>query len=267
MSTLVCLHDRAQLGAWLRRDTPLHLYALGDLDDFFWPRTLWYGLETGGELRQVLLGYLADELLILHALTGGPVDELRQLLTFVRRLLPGRVYAHLTPGVRDVLEEVYSAEPHGDYDKMLLVDPTRLEEVDVGNVERLGANELAEMQAFYAASCPGNWFDPRMLATEHYYGVREQGALVSVAGVHVYSPAQRVAALGNIVTHPAARGRGHATRVTARLCRELLTSVDQVGLNVLATNVPAITCYRRLGFERAGRYEEVDFVLRPSVGT
>jgi GNAT superfamily N-acetyltransferase len=98
MDRLVSLHDRETIGAFLRRNAPLHLYALGDLDDFFWPSTLWYGLERDGELRQLILG--------------------------------------------------------------------------------------------------------------------------SVAGIHVYSPRQRMAALGNIVTHPAARGKGYASRVTARLCRE-----------------------------------------------
>lgn len=154
------------------------------------------------------------------------------------------------------------AEPSGDYAKMLLVEPAQLATASVADVERLGAGELGEILALYAASYPGNWFDPRMLATGHYYGVREDGALVSVAGVHVYSPEQRVAALGNIVTHPAARGRGHATRATARLCRELLASVELIGLNVRAANGPAISCYSRLGFVRSGAYEEVNLVLR-----
>jgi ribosomal protein S18 acetylase RimI-like enzyme len=262
MSRVISLHDRVQIGAFLRRDAPLHLYALGDLDDFFWPATLWYGLEADDALRQVILGYLTDDMLVVHALTGGPLDELRELLARVRHLLPARIYAHLTPGVSDVLTEQYGAEPHGAYDKMLLVAPERLGNIDVRLVERLDAENLGEMLALYAASYPGNWFDPRMLETGHYYGLRVNGVLLSVAGVHVYSPQQRVAALGNIVTHPAARGRGYATQVTARLCQELLRTVDQIGLNVRAENAVAITCYQRLGFTRVAGYEEVFLTLR-----
>jgi ribosomal protein S18 acetylase RimI-like enzyme len=262
MSRVICLHDRAQIGAFLRQDAPLHMYALGDLDDFFWPATLWYGLEADGALRQIILGYLTDDFLVMHALTGGPLAELRELLARVRHLLPARVYAHLTPGVADVLAAHYHGEPHGSYDKMLLVAPERLGALDVGQVERLGAGNLAEMLVLYAASYPGNWFDPRMLETGHYYGLRVDGALVSVAGVHVYSPQQRVAALGNIVTHPAARGRGYAAQVTARLCRELLRSVDQIGLNVRAENAVAISCYQRLGFSRVAGYEELSLTLK-----
>jgi ribosomal protein S18 acetylase RimI-like enzyme len=265
MSRVISLHDRARIGAFLRQDAPLHLYALGDLDDFFWPATLWYGLEEHGELRQIILGYLTDDLLVMHALTGGPLDELRDLLVRARHLLPARIYAHLTPGVGDALAGQYDLEPHGTYDKMLLVEPGRLDEVDGSQVERLGADNLAEMLALYAESYPGNWFDPRMLETGHYYGARVGGALVSVAGVHVYSPQQRVAALGNIVTHPAARGRGHATQVTARLCRELLRTVDQIGLNVRAENAVAIACYQRLGFTRVAGYEEISMTLRGGV--
>jgi ribosomal protein S18 acetylase RimI-like enzyme len=262
MSTrIISIHDRDRLAAFLRRDAPLHLYALGDLGDFFWPHTLWYGLERDGELQEVILGYMAPELLVLHALTSGPPDVMATLLVGVRHLLPPRVYAHLTPGLQDALAATYHIEDHGDYDKMQLVEPARIAEVDTTETQRLEPGDLAEIQALYAASYPGNWFDPRMLATGHYYGLREAGQLVSVAGVHVYAPTQAAAALGNIVTHPQARGRGYATIVTARLCRELLATVEQIGLNVRADNAVAIACYRRLGFVRSAGYKELNLTL------
>lgn len=262
MDRLVSLHDREIIGAFLRRNAPLHLYALGDLDDFFWPSTLWYGLERDGELRQLILGYLAETFLVVHALTDGPIGELCELLARVRPLLPPQVYAHLSPGASETLAAHYDRDSHGLYDKMLLEAPERLVAVEASEVERLSASNLPELQALYAASYPGNWFDPRMLETGHYYGQREGGELLSVAGIHVYSPRQRVAALGNIVTHPAARGKGYASRVTARLCRELLATVDQIGLNVRADNAAAIACYRRLGFARCASYEECLLTLR-----
>ncbi len=95
-----------------------------------------------------------------------------------------------------------------------------------------------------------------MLETGHYYGIRQDGALLSIAGVHVYSPQYRVAALGNITSHPAARERGLATLVTARLCKELLRNVDHIGLNVRADNASAIACYTKLGFTRTAEYGE-----------
>jgi predicted GNAT family acetyltransferase len=96
-----------------------------------------------------------------------------------------------------------------------------------------------------------------MLETGCYFGVRRAGALVSVAGVHVFSGQYRVAALGNITTHPDFRGQGLATLTTARLCQELLRAgIECVGLNVKADNRSAIACYERLGFARVADYGE-----------
>jgi hypothetical protein len=39
--------------AFLRRNPELHIYSIGDLDDFFWPYTAWHGLLEGAELTQV----------------------------------------------------------------------------------------------------------------------------------------------------------------------------------------------------------------------
>ena len=120
-------------------------------------------------------------------------------------------------------------------------------------------DDLDELSAFYRDSYPSNWFDPRMVETGQYFGLREDDKLVSVAGVHVYAPTQRVAALGNIATDPAYRGRGLAFRCVARLCGNLLESVDAIGLNVKADNLGAIRLYERLGFERVAQYEEWSF--------
>ncbi|MCK6574565.1 GNAT family N-acetyltransferase [Myxococcota bacterium] len=95
---------------------------------------------------------------------------------------------------------------------------------------------------------PDNFFDPAQLGTGLYFGVREEGELVSVAGVHVVSATYDVAVIGNIVTHSEHRGRGLATRCVARVLSALFGQVTHVALNVQATNVPALACYRRFGF-------------------
>ena len=70
------------------------------------------------------------------------------------------------------------------------------------------------------------------------------------------SAAYRVAALGNVATQPAHRGRGHAKAVTGTLCRHLMARADHIGLNVKADNAAALGCYRALGFEVCASYEE-----------
>jgi RimJ/RimL family protein N-acetyltransferase len=261
MARTICLHDRDLIATWLRRDPLLHLYAIGDLDDFFWPYTQWYALAEGDDIRQVILCYTGAPLLILHALTSDSRDEMRALLRSILHLLPCRIYSHLSANLIDVFADDYRIEPHGAYDKMALTDLARLDAVDTSAAICLAPGDLAEIKALYDAAYPGNWFDPRMLETGRYYGIRQDGALLSVAGVHVYSPHYRVAALGNITTHPRARGRGLATLVTAKLCQELRSSVDQIGLNVRADNAGAIACYAKLGFTKIGEYGEYALTL------
>ncbi len=106
----------------------------------------------------------------------------------------------------------------------------------------------------YELSYPGHWFEPHMLRTGHYYGMWNNHRLISVAGIHVYSPRYNVAALGNITTHPQWRGRGLGRKVTAHLCKELINSVEYIGLNVKSDNTAAISCYRNLGFETSHEY-------------
>ncbi|MHB8902244.1 MAG: hypothetical protein ACYC6Y_26090 [Thermoguttaceae bacterium] len=37
------VHDKGVIEAFLRRNMPLHLYELGDLDERFWPSPTWCG--------------------------------------------------------------------------------------------------------------------------------------------------------------------------------------------------------------------------------
>lgn len=263
MPQTICLHDRATIAAFLQADAPQHMYAIGDLDDFFWPYTNWYALAEQEQIREIVLAYTGlPQQLVLHALTGGQTSEMEALLRSIMHLLPRRIYAHLSPGLVELFAADYRVEPHGLHDKMALTDRERLAAIDTSATVALGSADLAEIEAFYQSSYPGNWFDPRMLETGQFYGVREQGELISIAGIHVYSPAYSVAALGNITTHPKARGRGLATFATARLCKELLRSVEHIGLNVKSDNTAAIACYTKLGFTRVGTYEEFALELR-----
>jgi predicted GNAT family acetyltransferase len=79
---------------------------------------------------------------------------------------------------------------------------------------------------------------------------------VSVAGIHIHSKRYKLAALGNIATHPDYRGQGLAKASCAKLCQELIRTVDHIGLNVKADNASAIGCYEKLGFKHIARYEE-----------
>jgi ribosomal protein S18 acetylase RimI-like enzyme len=253
---VMSLHSQQEIEAFLRSNPFLHLYCLGDLDDFFWPYTTWYALKDQQQITQLALLYTGTSLPTLLGLTEEPTDQMRELLQSILHLLPIRLYTHLSGDLATVFADDYHVHSHGAHYKMGLVHKAQVETIDTAQVVQLSSSDVDELEALYHVSYPGNWFDPRMLETGCYYGIRQKKELVSVAGIHVYSPHYKVAALGNVTTHPAYRGQGLATIVCAKLCQSLLQTVDYIGLNVKADNVGAIHSYERLGFEYMATYEE-----------
>ena len=254
--TLIYLHDKNELETYLLKHRHLNFYHLGDLDDFFWPYTTWYALQDGDEIKALNLFYIGIDPPVLLGIENDNPEEIKTLLGESLPLLPPNFYAHLSPGLEKVLEEGYALDHHGEHDKMNLVDPAKLDEIDTSAVVPLTTEHLVEMQALYQKSYPGNWFDARMLETGQYVGIREEGELVSVAGIHVYSPIYKIAALGNITTLPELRGQGLGKAVTAGLCKRLLQTVDAIGLNVRSDNTPAIKAYEAIGFTKVATYHE-----------
>jgi ribosomal protein S18 acetylase RimI-like enzyme len=253
--TVVTLEDRDRLEAFFRRDTALHLYELGDLDDFFWRYTRWYGLERGGDLAAVALVYAATTLPVVVALDRDP-DTVAELLGELDAQLPATFYAHFTPGAVRVLRR-RRVTPHGLHLRMIAHDDAAIGAADSSGATPLGPSQGDELERFYQEAYPGSWFDRRMLESNAYFGVRApDGSLQAVSGVHVLSSRTRVAALGNVACHPEWRGRGLARLVCAATCQSLLPRVDTLGLNVEATNARAIALYRTLGFETVASYEE-----------
>jgi ribosomal protein S18 acetylase RimI-like enzyme len=255
---VVELRDRDEIARFCRRRPAVHAYALGDLDDFFWPHTRWLGWEQDGALEQLALLYDEPDPPVLLALAEPPTDGMAILLAAIDDELPDAVYAHLSPGVVEAVAPVLRpTSPPVAHAKLGLVDPSRL----TGHGDRaarLGPGDLDEVLDFYERAYPGTWFEPRMLETQRYVGIRGPAGLVCVAGVHVWSPAWRVAALGNVATLPEARGRGLATAACAQLCLQLLDDgIDVVSLNVRSDNHAAIRAYEKLGFAHAADYVEV----------
>lgn len=247
--------NRQILASYFRRDIFLHFYSLGDLDDFFWSRSTCYGVPTPRGLSRVVLLYRGPDLPVLLALGQDQylqAEEISQLA----EVLPDELYAHLSPGLEGEFTRYYSLQEYGPHYKMALEEPARLRDIPDSGTSRLGEGDLSEIEGLYRESYPDHAFEPRLLQTGKYIGCREQGKLVSVAGVHVFSAAYRVAALGNIATHPAYRNQWLARIAAARLCRELAEEVDFIGLNVKGSNGPALQLYRALGFKIRANYAE-----------
>ena len=250
-----CLRNKNEIEAFLRNDVGLHIYSLGDLDDLFWQDTLWYASKEGDEILALALLYTGLPLPTLQALSeqAGPM---RKLLRSIFHILPGHFRAHLSLGVEEVFKGRYKMEFCEKHYKMVLNSKRVPNSVDCSQVVCMTEDDLSQMLQLYKEAYPDNWFDPRMLQTKQYFGIKIGNKLISVAGIHVYSKTYRVAALGNITTQPDHRGQGFAQSVTARLCQSLSENVDHIGLNVKTGNTAAIALYTKLGFEIIAPYYE-----------
>ncbi|MDZ4872485.1 MAG: hypothetical protein CLLPBCKN_001873 [Chroococcidiopsis cubana SAG 39.79] len=261
MQNIICLHDKNQIETFLRSHTFLHLYELGDLDDFFWNNTTWYALTNRQKIQQIALLYTGIPLPVLLALTEEP-RSMQDLLQSILHLLPRKLYAHLSKDLVTVFADKYQVESYGLHYKMALTNSSYLNTFDTSDAIPLAGSNLKELEGLYSQSYPDNGFNPRMLDIGYFYGIKQDKNLVSVAGIHVYSSQYKVAALGNITTHPQFRGRGLAKLVCAKLCQELLQTVTHIGLNVKVDNASAIACYSQLGFEPIATYGEYSLGLK-----
>ncbi len=249
--------DKNRLRGYLLAYPQMNLYHIGDLDDFFWPDTRWTAQLEGDSIAALALLYTGERPPVLLGILNENREAMSNLLHHLLSTLPDAVYAHLSPGMESIFQQHYTLTDHGEHYKMGLEDLDALHQQDTRGVIPLTVEDLPRLEALYTAAYPGNWFNPRMLQTGQYVGIPDkEGLLLCAAGVHVYSPEYKVAALGNITTLPEQRGRGLATRATAGLCKRLLETVDLIGLNVRTDNQAAIQAYRRVGFKVAGVYHE-----------
>lgn len=251
MPHLIETRDAALLESLFQGDPGAYAYHLGDLDEPYWSRTRWFLWMEGGGPRAALLSY--DNVALLAVGPASAHPALRALIAAAMPQLPESCHLHLMPGFEDLFAGHRTLHSQGEFRRM--VRPPADLAPPQEPVEWLAPEHEAEARALYAEAYPGNWFDPRMLATGLYAAARgEDGRLAAIAGIHVASEARGVAALGNIATHPAHRGRGLATRVTRALVARLGRCT--LALNVRAENGQARACYMGLGFRDAFAYCE-----------
>lgn len=257
---IVYVTSKPRLEKHFRKDPVLFSYHLGDLDDFYYPHCQWAAYYRPDSFRvdDIILTYSGGKTPTVQAF--GVSERFRSLLQEALDLFPPKFYCHFQAEHRDLLTKEFDEQPLGSHFKMRFnIDKATVKaerDAEVIALNHVSKDELTEL---YNSSYAGHYFTERMLATGKYYGIRHDGRLAAVAGVHVYSLKYRVAVLGNIVTHPDFRGKNLATRVTSHLVRNLLDDDLMICLNVNQENQPAIKCYRNLGFETIHRYEEALF--------
>jgi len=233
----------------LERERLWSAYALADLEPPHAAHAQWLAAEDA-----VVLVYRAFEPPVLFA--AGSPDGARALLA---KIPSGRYLFTLMGTHRALLAPRIQESTETQMWRMAL----RLEKFDAGlaaGAEPLSREDLPAIEELFGEHPDRpDAFDPGQLDDHAFFGVRQGGALVAVAGTHVVSQRRRLAGVGNVFTQPQHRGHGLATQVTAGVLQALLgRGVETIVLNVSMRNAPAIRCYERLGFwPFCGYYEGV----------
>lgn len=254
------LHDKSAILTFLRKRAELQIYCIGDLDDFYWPKTTWYGLIENDVIQSIALLYAGlNEPTLLTFYDNNPEYSF-ELLKSIKPNLPKKFFAHLSTGLTSVFGKENIIENSGLHYKMVLkrMPP----EIDDTNIKRLSINDLPIVENLYLIAYPQNWFDQRMLETDKYFGYFINNNLVGVAGIHVYSSKYKVSASGNIAILPDYRHQQIGFRLTSQLCNDLIKNVSLIRLNVKSDNKFALKCYKKTGFEIVENYEEC-FIKNP----
>ena len=117
------------------------------------------------------------------------------------------------------------------------------------HLSRLRPEDIEEINSLYRTGLGLNQYPARVVSEGIYWGVRKSGMLAAIAGTHVISGKEKVAVVGNVYTHPKARGLGLAQVTTSAVTSSLLTiGCTEIVLTVDPENMPAVSAYKRLGF-------------------
>jgi GNAT superfamily N-acetyltransferase len=235
----------------LNRDRKWSLYALGDLAPEEAIHCEWRFSTI--DPPALTLFYRAFAPPVFFA--SGSAPTVQALLD--QAPLPSNLYLHIKPKVLDLVRARYRRVTTKVMQRMILREAAL---ADVIGTEIIPANGLPELVELYncrtAQEKAGTFFLPTQLIDGAYFGVRSNGRLVAAAGTHLINRGESVAAVGNVFSLPAYRGKGLGTRVTSAVVNALIQEgIQTIGLNV-SPESPAAQLYRRLGFREACLYVE-----------
>ena len=253
---IIKLTDPARLRSFLNTDRAWADYALGDLEPELFQQTEWYGAEEQGALVAVGMIYYGLQPPICFLM--GDARGLDRILAECVRL------PDIGLSVRDehlpVLHKYYRDNGTWPMWKMAL-EAGNFRSV-AGDTVDITLADVPDLRALYAFG-GGDAFSPEEITRGVFCGIRQAGQLIAVAGTHVVSDNGRVAALGNVMTHPDWRGRGLASMVTSAVVARLIDrGVSTIGLSVSRENAAAIRVYEKLGFTKHVAFHEGNAVRK-----
>lgn len=109
----------------------------------------------------------------------------------------------------------------------------------------LGESDAGEMRTLALLTEPGPFF-PRTNRLGDFFGVKQQGRLVAMAGERMKLGG--FAEVSGVCTHPEHRGHGHAGALMSIVAQKIIARGEMPFLHSYSSNAGAIALYERLGF-------------------
>ncbi|MDB5818948.1 MAG: hypothetical protein JWQ11_2588 [Rhizobacter sp.] len=136
--------------------------------------------------------------------------------------------------------------------QMVLTAPERLPSIDDFEFQTLAPQDVPDMLSLTQATKPGP-FGARTIEMGRYIGIRDQGALIAMAGERLKAPG--FTEISAVCVDPAYRGRGLAGVLMAQVAASILSRGESAFLHVFVDNLTAIALYERIGFETRQRFQ------------
>ena len=244
------LTDREEIRRLLEGERIYAAYALAQLEAGSFERSEWW--LSQGEKGDALLMHskgglgnalvtLGDASALAAALSLHPGPQ-QTFATFrLDHLDPMRRFFFLAqsePMLRMlVTREGFVPAPPLEGEAKGTAEVRQLRDPDIARVNRLYHSEGSHME-----------YRAHHLRGGVYFGVFDDGRLVSVAGTHSVAREGGIAVVGNVFTHPLYRNHHYGLRATGAVTEALLATCPEVVLTVHPQNAPAVRAYARLGY-------------------
>lgn len=246
----------ADTRAFLERDRLMAAYALADLDPASGDRARWWLARREGEAVACVL--VVEMLPFRPCFATGDSEALVEI--FREAIKEPRIIVAAPIPARLAIESVYRFD-RCDRMQRMAVDLGTFRPRVAHTAVRLGPDHLDDVLDLYG-NASRSYFTTQRLEREIYFGVYSGRSLVSAAGTHVRSTGLAIAAVGNVLTRLAYRGRGLATTCTSAVTEAALEQHRDVVLNVRHDNGPAVAVYTRLGYRTHAPFIEGPAVRR-----
>jgi ribosomal protein S18 acetylase RimI-like enzyme len=253
------LEDREAIRRFLESRPAYAAYALAQLEPHLFPLSRWW-LAEGDSGRALLLhsrGGLGDALFAI-----GDVAPLKALL----RLHPGprSVFATCQAEHLDVVRRSFFLSQEQPMLRMKVAADAF--HAPQGEARRLHGRDAGSINRLYRTEGAAASYTSRQIEEGVYFGAYAEERLVAVAGTHAVSPAQGVAVVGNVYTHPRHRDHGLGALVTGAVTAAALDACALVVLSVDPQNPAAVRAYQRLGYREECRLIEATATRKDVVG-